>query len=148
MEWKVKSFDGLDTRELYQIIKQRIDVFVVEQDCSYPELDGKDMDAHHLFAMDEGKVVAYTRILPPGVSFGEVSIGRVLVDMTYRGEGLGEELMKKTLEFVIDTLKENSIRISAQEYLLEFYMSMGFEPVSDIYLEDGIPHVEMLFKSL
>lgn len=148
MEWKIKKFDELDKMELYQIIKQRIDVFVVEQDCSYPELDGKDMDAHHLFAMDEGKVVAYTRILPPGAAFGEVSIGRVLVDMTYRGEGLGEELMRKTMEFVTDTMNEKSIRISAQEYLLEFYMSLGFEPVSDTYLEDGMPHVEMLFKSL
>ncbi len=146
MEWNVKKFEELNTRELYDIIQQRIDVFVVEQNCSYPELDGKDINAFHLFATDEGSLAAYTRILLPGVSFDEVSIGRVLVNMSYRGEGLGEELMKKTMEFVTENLKEKAIRISAQEYLIEFYMSLGFETASDIYMEDGIPHVDMLFR--
>jgi len=145
MEWKIKKFDELSNRELYDIIQQRVDVFVVEQNCPYAEIDGKDIDAYHLFATEDGKIAAYTRILHPGVSFDEVSIGRVLVNMGYRGEGLGQELMKKTMEFVTKDLKEKSIRISAQEYLLEFYLSLGFEEASDVYLEDGIPHIDMLF---
>ncbi|WP_319371085.1 GNAT family N-acetyltransferase [uncultured Ilyobacter sp.] len=145
MEWKIKKFDELSNRELYDIMQQRVDVFVVEQNCVYAEIDGKDIDAYHLFATDDDKVIAYTRILLPGVSFDEVSIGRVLVNMGYRGEGLGQELMKKTMEFVTKDLKEKSIRISAQEYLLEFYLSLGFEEASDIYIEDGIPHIDMLF---
>ncbi|WP_372712937.1 GNAT family N-acetyltransferase [Ilyobacter sp.] len=145
MEWKIKKFDELSSRELYDILQQRVDVFVVEQNCAYAEIDGKDIDAYHLFATDDGKVAAYTRILLPGVSFDEVSIGRVLVNMGYRGEGLGQELMKKTMGFVTEELKEKSIRISAQEYLLEFYLSLGFEEASDVYIEDGIPHMDMVF---
>jgi ElaA protein len=145
MEWKIKKFDELSSRELYDILQQRVDVFVVEQNCAYAEIDGKDVDAYHLFAVDDGKVAAYTRILLPGVSFDEVSIGRVLVNMGYRGEGLGQELMKKTMGFVTEELKEKSIRISAQEYLLEFYLSLGFEEASDVYIEDGIPHMDMVF---
>ncbi|WP_319204841.1 GNAT family N-acetyltransferase [uncultured Ilyobacter sp.] len=145
MEWNIKKFDELSNRELYDIMQQRVDVFVVEQNCPYAEIDGKDIDAYHLFAADDGNIAAYTRILHPGVSFDEVSIGRVLVNMAYRGEGLGQELMKKTMEFVTKDLKEKSIKIAAQEYLLEFYLSLGFEEASDVYLEDGIPHIDMLF---
>ncbi|SJZ52884.1 GNAT family N-acetyltransferase [Selenihalanaerobacter shriftii] len=147
MEWKINHFSELDTAELYEILKQRINVFVVEQDCPYPECDDKDFDSYHLYAAKGDKVVAYLRIILPGVSYEEASIGRVLVHREYRGNGLGRELMERAIEYIEEELQEDSIRLSAQEYLLDFYKSLGFKTVSDTYLEDGIPHVEMLYKS-
>lgn len=146
MNWKVKKFSELTTNELYEILKIRVEIFVVEQDCVYQDLDSKDKVSYHLFLEDNEEIIAYLRILPKGLSYPEVAIGRVLTKATYRKKGLSREMVKRAIDFVSDTLEEKKIRISAQAYLVEFYKSFGFEPTSDIYLEDGIEHIEMLYQ--
>lgn len=146
MNWEIKKFEELKTEELYEILKIRSTVFVIEQQCIYQDVDDRDKRAYHLFAMENGKVVTYLRILGKGISYSEVSIGRVLIDNNYRGRGLARELMLKAIDFIENDLKEEIIRISAQEYLINFYRSLGFKIVSDVYLEDDIPHIEMLYK--
>ncbi|WP_251859876.1 GNAT family N-acetyltransferase [Clostridium sp. Marseille-Q2269] len=147
MGWNLKKFNELTTEEIYEILRVRNQVFVVEQECAYEDCDGKDKSSYHLFYMEEGKVISYVRILPKGLTFHEISIGRVLVNKDYRGKGFARQNISKAIEFVENNLKENSIRISAQHYLLEFYKSFGFKPVSEVYLEDDIPHIEMLYNS-
>lgn len=147
MKWKVKHYNDLRADKLYDILKERVDVFVVEQDCPYPEIDGKDKDAYHLWAEKNGKIITYTRILLPGISYKEASIGRVLVRMDYRGKELGRELMERSIEYVKEEMGEEKIRISAQERLADFYISLGFEQVSEMYLEDDIPHIEMYYDA-
>lgn len=145
MNWKIKKFQELNKDEIYEILKTRNEVFVIEQRCFYQECDGKDKNAYHLFAEENGKIIAYLRILEKGASYAEISIGRVLVSRDYRQKGLAKQMMLKAIEFIENELKEQSIRISAQEYLIDFYKSLGFEKVSDLYLEDGIPHLEMFY---
>ncbi len=145
MKCYIKAFDELSTKELYQILKLRNEVFVVEQDCVYQDCDNKDFKAMQLFYEDQGQIVAGVRILPKGVSYDEVSIGRVVSDIRYRRDGLGSEMMKKAIDFIESEWQETQIRISAQEYLLGFYQSLGFSQVSNVYLEDQLPHVEMLY---
>ncbi len=147
MNIEIKHFDELSTDELYEILRIRNDVFVVEQNCVYQDCDKKDKRAHHLMCIHEGKLVAYLRILDKDVSFSEISIGRVCVDMKSRKKGLSKAILSRAIEYIEEDLKCGKIRISAQEYLTAFYMSFGFAPVSDVYLEDGIPHVEMLYAS-
>ncbi|MGM0409539.1 MAG: GNAT family N-acetyltransferase [Bacillota bacterium] len=146
MKWKIKKINEINSNKLYEILKARVDVFVVEQECPYPELDGKDKNSFHLWAEEEGEIIAYSRILPPGVSYEETSIGRVLVKIDYRGNGIGRKLMNKTLDYILNEMGKTEIRISAQERLVDFYESLGFEQVSEMYLEDDIPHVEMYFQ--
>ena len=148
MEWKIKTFNKLSNDELYEIIKIRSEVFVIEQQCIYEECDGKDKKAYHLFGEEDGEILVYLRILEKGVSFDEISIGRVLVNKKYRSKGLAKEMMLRAIEFIEDTLNGKVIRISAQEYLLKFYSSLGFVKVSQVYLEDGIPHMDMLYNNL
>lgn len=145
MEWKLKKYEELSLDELYEISSARIEVFVVEQKCPYQDLDFKDKNSYHLFAKENGKVVAYVRILEKGISFEEVSIGRVLITKDYRGKGLAREMMLKAIKFIENNLNESEIKISAQAYLIEFYKSLGFKEVSEIYLEDDIPHLDMLY---
>ncbi len=145
MKWYLKSFEELTTKELYEILKIRVDVFVVEQNCPYEEVDSKDEKAHHLFAIENDKLVAYLRILDKGVSYDEISIGRVLVHKDFRKNKLGNEMMLKAIDYITNTIKDDKIRISAQAYLLDFYRNLGFKEVSEIYLEDNIPHIEMLY---
>ncbi|MDI9215392.1 MULTISPECIES: GNAT family N-acetyltransferase [Clostridium] len=144
MEWKIKKFEDLSTKELYSILALRNKVFVIEQECIYQDCDYKDLEAYHLFCTDDNSTVAYLRILKKGVSYDEVSIGRVVVDEKYRGRDLGRKAMKKALEFINNTYGESPIRISAQVYIKDFYKSLGFIEVSNAYLEDDIPHIEML----
>ncbi len=132
--------------ELYEILKIRAEVFVVEQNCVYQDLDSKDKASYHLFLEDSEEIAAYLRILPKGISYPEIAIGRVLTKASYRKKGLAKEIMKKAIDYITDSLEEKKIRISAQLYLLEFYKELGFEPISDIYLEDGIEHIEMLYQ--
>jgi len=139
-----KTFSELTTDELYEILRVRNEVFVVEQECMYLDLDNKDQNAVHLFTTENNVITAYLRILEKGQTFDEISIGRVLVTKEGRGKGHAKTLMIKAIDHVFNTLGETSIRISAQEYLLEFYASLGFKKVSDSYLEDDIPHIEML----
>lgn len=148
MNWTIKTFGELTTEELYEILKLRAEVFVVEQDCVYQDLDEKDKKAYHLFTQSDGEVVAYLRILQKGVSYPEVAIGRVVTKITHRRKGLAREMMQKAIGYIEHELHESAIRISAQKYLLEFYKSLGFEVISEVYLEDGIEHVEMLYKNI
>lgn len=146
--WKIKTFNELSTFELHQILKVRIDVFVVEQNCPYPEVDGDDPQAIHLWAEHDGEVVAYCRIFEPGIKYAETSIGRVLTHQNYRKMNLGKILMKFAINTIETRFRESSIRISAQDYLLPFYTDFGFIATGKSYLEDNIPHSEMLRKGI
>jgi len=144
--WHLKPFDALTTKELYAILYERTNVFVVEQNCPYLEVDGKDEASYHLFKEEDGVIVAYLRILPPGVSYEQASLGRVLVKQTHRGQGIAQQLVQKGIDFVHTSLGEKTIKIQAQAYLRDFYGSFGFEAISDVYLEDDIPHIDMLLE--
>lgn len=146
MSWNLKKFDELTNSELYNLLKERTLIFVVEQNCPYLEVDGKDPLSYHLFKEDNGEIIAYLRIVPSGVSYQEISIGRVFVKKEYRGKGIAEELLKKGLDFIQNELKETVVKIQAQDYLREFYSSFGFQTISETYLEDDIPHVDMLLQ--
>lgn len=139
----IKTFDQLTTTELYGILQLRAEVFVVEQDCVYQDLDGKDQKAIHLFYKSDDKVIAYTRLFIPGYYFEEASIGRVVVDTNYRKNGLGHTLMKDSISAVKQLFNTSKITISAQSYLQKFYESHGFLQIGEGYLEDGIPHIRM-----
>lgn len=146
MEYVLKEFDQLSIDELYQIIQLRLEIFVVEQDCVYQDLDGKDKVAYHLFVRDDDEIVAVLRILPENVSYEEMAIGRVVVRKSHRGQGISKAMMKMAIEFIVNDLGKNRIRLSGQAYLVDFYTNLGFKRVSDEYLEDGIPHFEFLFE--
>lgn len=146
MEFKLKRFNEVTVEELYKILKSRNEVFVVEQNCIYQDCDNKDYEAYHLFCEKDGEVIAYLRILNKGISYDEVSIGRVLVKKGYRGTGLSRDMMIKALNFIEEELREVEVRISAQVYIKKFYENVGFKIVSEEYLEDDIPHVQMLYK--
>jgi len=141
--WNIKSFDELTVPELYAIIKARVDVFVVEQDCPYPDLDNYDQKALHLWAEKGGEVLAYCRIFDRGIKYPETSIGRVITTENGRGTGLGKQLIQYALEIIENRLGTSEVRISAQDYLLRFYSGFGFEDTGKKYLEDNIPHTEM-----
>jgi len=150
IEWDIKSFKGLGTEDLYALLKLRVDVFVVEQSCPYPEIDGKDRhpETLHLVGRNkEGKIVAYLRMLPPGLSFKQVSMGRVVVAKNFRGQGISDAMLKIALDHIHCTWPDENIQIGAQVYLKDFYQSHGFEAASQIYLEDGIPHIDMVRNS-
>lgn len=142
MEWTLKTFSQLTPEELYQILRLRVDVFVVEQNCPYHELDGKDQQALHVFAQDQEGIQAYLRILRPGASFPEASLGRVISKR--RRQGLGSQLLSRGLQAAREWLGDGPIRIEAQTYAKAFYERAGFRQVSEEFLEDGIPHIQML----
>ncbi len=146
MNFQMKYFDELNNSELYKILKVRNEIFVVEQNCVYQDCDGKDQWAYHLYFEENGEIIAYLRILEKGISYDEISIGRVLVKENQRKKSLARKLMLKAIDFIESSLNETSIRISAQQYLVEFYKSLGFSAVSEMYLEDDIPHQEMLYS--
>lgn len=147
MKFEFKKFKELTLEELHDILKLRINVFVVEQNCPYPELDDLDKNAIHQFINKNGEIIAYARILKPGNRFSEYSIGRVVVSKTLRQTGLGIQLMNMGIDFILNNLGATSIKISAQKYLQKFYENLGFQVVTKEYLEDGIPHVGMILKS-
>ncbi|HAW93085.1 MULTISPECIES: GNAT family N-acetyltransferase [unclassified Arsukibacterium] len=147
MQWQVQTFADLDTLTLYSMLQLRVDVFVVEQNCPYPELDDKDLhpQTRHIILKKGDKVIAYSRVLAPDVSFaGFPGIGRVCVSQTARRLGLGRVLMDKTLEVTKQYWPDMDIHISAQCYLQQFYQESGFESASEPYLEDDIPHLKMI----
>ena len=146
MNWILKTFDNLTPNELYQLLKLRNEVFIVEQNCPYQDLDNKDYDAHHLLGMADGKLVAYARLFAPGISYSESSIGRVVSSPAVRKTGMGKKLMKESIEQIRNLFHTDTIRIGAQLYLQEFYESFGFVKDGEIYLEDNIPHIIMLRK--
>lgn len=143
--WKIKPFHQLNIFELYGMLRLRQEVFAVEQNCVYLDLDGKDQFCDHIFAVDDdGRVIACCRIVQPGTAYIEVSIGRVATHPDMRGAGYGKILMEKALAFIDDKYGKVAIRIEAQFYLEKFYTEFGFTPVGDVYLLDGIQHIEMV----
>ncbi len=142
----VKSFNQLSTIELYSILQLRSEVFVVEQDCVYQDIDDKDQKALHLFFIDKNAVIAYTRLFKRGDYFKEASIGRVVIQENYRKQGLGHQLMKASIKTIEEKFNTSAITISAQTYLQQFYESHGFNQVGEEYLEDGIPHIKMVLN--
>jgi len=141
-----KSFNELTTEELYSILKLRSEVFVVEQNCVYQDIDNKDQKAIHLFILKNEEVIAYTRLFNKGDYFTEASIGRVVVQEEYRKYGLGHLLIKESINAIKKHFNTSKITISAQTYLNFFYESHGFKQVGKEYLEDGIPHIKMSRK--
>ena len=144
--WICKKFNELTLLELYAILQLRNEVFVVEQNCPYNDCDNKDLKAWHLMGMENKKLLAYSRLIPPGISYRESSIGRVVNSPSARGKGLGKELMIESIQRIKLLFHTESIRIGAQLYLLDFYNGLGFIRASEIYLEDNIPHIEMLIN--
>ncbi|MDO6673978.1 GNAT family N-acetyltransferase [Tenacibaculum sp. 1_MG-2023] len=144
MEFKVKNFQELTTSELYELLQLRSEVFVVEQDCVYQDVDGKDQKALHVIGVKEGKIIAYTRLFNSGEYFDTPSIGRVVIKETERKYGYGHNLIKASIKAIVDNYNETTITISAQTYLQKFYESHGFKQVGEGYLEDGIPHIKMV----
>ena len=143
MDWFCKTFDKLTKDELYALLHLRAEVFVVEQDCPYQDVDNKDKNAIHVFAEKNAEIVAYARILKPGDYFQETCIGRIVTKQTLRGTGLGRELVKKSIEYIEAHFKTNTIHISAQTHLKRYYESFGFIQDGAEYLEDNIPHIGM-----
>ncbi|MNJ84996.1 putative acyltransferase [compost metagenome] len=147
LDWQFKPYKELTINEFHDIIALRLKAFVVEQNCSYLDLDGKDKKAYHLLLRDgKGDVIATARILHPGISFPEVAIGRVVLTAECRGAGVGIELMEKCVQFVYEEFGKVPIRISAQKHLEKFYNKSGFVSTGKEYYEDEIPHVEMLLN--
>lgn len=147
IKWEVNQFQEFFVDKLFEVLKLRVDVFVVEQQCAYPELDDYDRhpEARHLSGRNEdGQLIAYARLLPPGLRYSEVNLGRFVVKADFRGQGIGPQLVKKSLQEISRYWSGVSIKISAQDYLQKFYEQYGFVRVSEVFLEDGIPHVEMV----
>jgi ElaA protein len=140
----VKPFNDLSANELYQILRLRSEVFVVEQNCVFLDQDNKDQYCYHVSLFSEGQLAAYSRLVPAGVSYAEVSIGRVVTSPAFRGTGLGRELMDLSIQSCEELYGKGDIRIGAQTYALPFYASLGFVSDGDVYDEDGIEHVEMV----
>lgn len=145
LNWIMKKFEELTPVELYAIMQLRNEVFVVEQNCVYQDADNKDFKSYHFTGWDGNILVAYTRLLPQGVSYTDASsIGRVVSSPKYRGTGAGRQLMQLSINHTFSLFNCNTIRIGAQLYLKKFYESLGFTQSSDMYLEDNIPHIEMV----
>jgi len=144
--WKIKTFEEFTVPELYNVLKARIDVFVVEQNCPYPDLDDYDQKAVHIWAEQNGEVLANCRIFDKGIKYPETSIGRVLTTEQARGKNLGKQLIAYAIDTIEARFRTDEIRISAQDYLLKFYGEFGFEDTGKKYLEDDIPHTEMLYR--
>lgn len=139
-----KTFSELSTLQLYAILQLRSEVFVVEQDCVYQDIDDKDQKALHVIGIKNDKVVAYTRIFKPGDYFTEASIGRVVVAKSERSFGYGYQIMEDSIRTIKNIFNQTAIKVSAQLYLNKFYSSLGFQQAGDTYLEDGIPHIAMI----
>jgi len=144
LKWQLKQFSQLSPDELYQLLRLRSEVFVVEQKCIFLDTDNKDQDCWHLLGWKSHLLAASTRLEPPGIAYDDMSIGRVVSSPQVRGKGIGRLLMIESIQHCYKLFGENPIRIGAQLYLEKFYKSLGFSTDGDIYLEDGIEHVEML----
>ncbi|MGK2863297.1 MAG: GNAT family N-acetyltransferase [Chitinophagaceae bacterium] len=144
MTWILKYFDTLTPKELYAILRLRTEVFVIEQACIFQDMDNKDPDCFHLMGWQNDILQAYTRLVPPGVSYEEPSIGRVVTSKTARRTGIGKQLMAKSIEEINRLYGKSPIKLGAQCYLKSFYESFGFVPAGNVYEEDGIPHIEMV----
>jgi len=144
MKWYAKTFHELSIQELYDVLKLRVDIFVVEQNCPYEEIDGKDNQAIHILGYKDVELTAYCRVFPPGAYYDtEASIGRVAVARRYRKSGLGIALMKQGMNYLKQHCHNPPIKLAAQLYLEKFYHDLGFETISEVYPWDGIDHVDM-----
>ena len=144
--WSILHFNDLSVKQLFDVLQLRNQIFIVEQNCPYLDADEKDRVSFHVLGVNQQqKLIATSRVLPPGVSYSEVSIGRVAVAIDSRGTGIGDELNQVSIKFIRNYYGEVPIRLSAQKHLSKYYNKHGFKVVSDPYDEDGIPHVEMLF---
>ncbi|WP_298546930.1 GNAT family N-acetyltransferase [uncultured Aquimarina sp.] len=144
IEFRIKRFNELELIELYKILRLRAEVFVVEQDCVYQDIDNKDQKALHVIGYKNDEIVAYTRIFNDGDYFENASIGRVVVSENFRKYGYGHDLIKKSIEGIKEEFHADQIKISAQCYLKRFYEKHGFKQIGEEYLEDGIPHIAMI----
>ena len=148
LDISIKTFNELSLEELYYLLQLRSEVFVVEQDCVYQDVDGKDQKALHIIGKKENTIIAYTRIFKPGDYFKEASIGRVVVSEKTRHLKYGHQLMVASIDAVKDAFHTNEIKLSAQKYLENFYNNLGFKTIGEPYLEDGIPHIAMVKNTL
>jgi len=144
LQIETKFFEDLSIHELYELLQLRSEVFVVEQDCVYQDIDGKDQKALHILGKKEGKIVAYTRCFAPGFYFEEAAIGRVVVKESQRKYGFGHQILKASILEIEKNYGTDIIKLSAQQYLTNFYESHGFVQIGEGYLEDGIPHIAMI----
>ncbi len=147
MNFEYKHFSELSLDELYDILKLRSEIFVVEQNCIYNDLDDLDKEADHQLLRRNGEIIAYARLLKPGTRFAEYSIGRVVVKHSERGNGLGIRLMEEARKYMVNIWGASKIKVSAQKYLQKFYENLGFKVTTEEYLEDGIPHIGMTYQS-
>lgn len=146
ISWKCQPFNSLTPYELYAIIRLRNEVFVVEQNCVFQDADDKDQQCYHLMGLIENRMAAYARLVPAGVCYHYISIGRVITSPAFRKSGAGKALMQKAIEECYRLFNEQTIKIGAQFHLKKFYESFGFLQSSEVYLEDNIPHIEMLLQ--
>lgn len=144
MELKILTFEELSIHELYKVLQLRSEVFVVEQDCVYQDIDGKDQKAVHVLGYEGDELVAYTRIFAPGIYFKEAAIGRVIVKEGHRKKNYGHRILEASISAIEERFKSTKIKLSAQTYLIKFYESHGFKQIGEGYLEDGIPHIGMI----
>ncbi|MFM7332012.1 MAG: GNAT family N-acetyltransferase [Brachymonas sp.] len=144
LDWQFIGFEALSSRQLYAILLLRSEVFVVEQECIYQDMDGTDHEAMHLVGTQDGRLMAYARCYPPGIRYPEASIGRVITRGELRGSGAGHALMREAIAKISEQRGPQPIRISAQAHLKDFYAQHGFTVQGDVYDEDGIPHLQML----
>ncbi|NCW87985.1 MAG: GNAT family N-acetyltransferase [Chitinophagia bacterium] len=143
IRWTLQEFSALTNSDLYELLKLRSAIFVVEQNCVFPDMDDKDYSSYHLCGWDNDKLVAYTRLLPPGLAYENCSIGRVVTAASVRRQGVGRLLMKKSIEACQQLFSSRDIEIGAQLYLEQFYGSFQFKREGEVYLEDGIDHIHM-----
>lgn len=146
INWQLRRFDEMTVHELYQLLRLRSEVFVVEQNCVFLDMDNKDQGCRHLLGWQGDLLAASTRLVPPGYIYDEISIGRVVNSPSLRGQGIGRLLMEESIKTCFELFGRKTIRIGAQLYLEKFYRSLGFRTVGEVYLEDGIKHVEMLLE--
>ena len=142
----IRPFDAFNPYELYAMLRLRSEVFVVEQQCAFLDADNKDQLCHHLLIYQDEQLAAYARLVPPEVSYAEMSIGRIVTSHQSRKTGLGKELMKRSVQACYELFGKGDIRIGAQVYAIPFYESLGFTPDGAVYDEDGIDHIEMVKK--
>ena len=143
MNWQLKQFNELSAFEIYKILQLREEVFIIEQNCIYQDIEDTDLIAHHLFAIKNDVCIAYARLIPPGIKYKDCSIGRVVVKKSERLNAFGKELMKQAITSLKNLFPNQSITISAQLYLKNFYQDFGFEAIGEPYMEDDIPHIKM-----
>ena len=144
IKFACKKFNDLTPHELYAILQLRNEVFVVEQNCVFQDSDNKDQPSYHLMAWENGMLAGYTRLIPAGIAYDLASIGRVITSPKMRGAGIGKNLMQQSIEWMEKLFGKASIKLGAQLYLKKFYEGFGFQKSSDVYLEDGIDHIEMI----